>query len=93
MFKNRKLCSHISRPRRVTEKVLKPYVVDGVTRFQLVSVPVDGSKIPDPSKYRLHDLLDAGIPLNVVSPIIVASVPSDIQLSHMVDSITNSKLE
>ena len=93
MFKNRKLCSHISRPRLVIEKVLTPYVVDGVTRFKLVSVPVDGSKIPDPSKYRLHDLLDAGIPMSVVSSNIVDSVPSDIQLSHMVDSIINSKSE
>lgn len=93
MFKNRKLCCHLSRPRQVTECVLKPYIDNGVTRYHVVTQPVDGSSIPDPSNYRLHDLLDAGVPLNRVSSEVVDSVPSSDQLEHIVDSITNSKSE
>lgn len=90
MFRHRKISSIHPTPRFVKHRVLHNFVKDGVTYSRLVSVPVDGSKIPNPSDYLLHDLLEAGVPLNVVSSQIVDNVPSSEQVDKIVNNIVES---
>ena len=90
MFRHRKILSIHPIPRVVKHRVLYNFVKDGVTYSRLVSVPVDGSKIPNPSEYLLHDLLESGIPLNVVSSQIVENVPSSEQVDKIVNNIVGS---
>lgn len=50
------------------------------------------SKIPSPSDYSLENLLRAGVPLKQVnSSILDGDVPSDEQISKIVDSLPDSK--
>lgn len=90
MFRHRKISSIHPAPRVVKHRVLYNFVKDGVTYTRLVSVPVDGSKIPNPSEYLLHNLLEAGVPLNVVSSQIVGNVPSSEQVDKIVNNIVES---
>lgn len=50
------------------------------------------SKIPSPSDYSLENLLRAGVPLKQVnSSILDGDVPSDEQISKIVDSLPDNK--
>lgn len=93
MFRNIKFKARRAIPHPVNHVVLKTEVRDGVTYCCACRVPVDGSRIPSPDDYRLHDLIDANIPLNRVPADIVDSVPTEEQAlniaSHLVSSENN----
>lgn len=90
MFRNIRIKARRAIPHSVNHTVMKSEIRNGVTFCSACKVPVDGSGIPDPDKYRLHDLIDANIPLNRVSADIVGSVPTEQQAlniaSHIVES-------
>lgn len=90
MFRHRKIAHSHPTPRRVYHTVLKQTVENGVTYSRPVRVPVDGSHIPDPSEYRLEDLIASGIPLNAVSPLVVGSTPTSDQLENIVNKVVES---
>lgn len=73
--------------REVYHTVLSETVENGVTYNRAVSVPAYSSNIPNPEDYRLHDLIDAGVPLSPVSSQVVELKPTSEQVEHIVNSI------
>lgn len=78
-------------PHPIREKMFVP-IVDkaGVDRFVLETQDVSCLSIPKPSEYTLEMLLAAGVPLNEVNPLVVDTVPTDVQISQNVDKVLNS---
>lgn len=66
----------------------------GVQRVSFVSVDnaVVCAKIPSPSDYSLENLLRSGVPLKIENASILdVDVPSEEQISKIVDSLPDSK--
>lgn len=77
-------------PHPIREKMFVP-IVDkaGVDRFVLETQDVSCFSIPKPSEYNLEMLLAAGVPLNEVNPLVVDTVPTDVQISQNVNKVLN----
>lgn len=87
MFRHKSYNSFHPSFREVYHTVLSETVENGVTYSRAVSVPAFSSNIPNPEDYRLHDLIDAGVPLSPVSPQVVDVQPTSEQVEHLVNSI------
>lgn len=73
--------------RPVFHTILKETVENGIVYSRPVTVPAISTGIPNPEDYRLHDLIDAGIPLNPVSPYVSEIAPSSEQIDHIVSTL------
>lgn len=75
-------------PRKIFVDSVKDIIDDrGVSHYVRVKQDVSDGSIPAPSEYKLETLLSAGIPLNVVSSLLVDSAPSDAQVDAIVNKV------
>lgn len=79
-------------PRKIFVYSVKDITDDrGVSHYVRVKQDVSEGLIPAPSEYKLETLLSAGIPLNVVSSLLVDSSPSDSQVDAIVNKVVPEK--
>lgn len=75
-------------PHKILVDSVKDIVDDkGISHYVKIKADVSEGSLPAPSEYKLETLLSAGIPLNVVSSLILDSKPSDAQVNAIVDKV------
>lgn len=89
-FRNRKFSYSCPPPQEVYDEVITTQIVDGVEVPTIVSVPNSEftKDLPELSDYKLSDLIQAGVPLNPVSPNVLGTVED--KLNNVVDDIINN---